>query len=1079
MNHKAHNVRRRGAKLWRYSLIVLAGSLACCSRPAGVPSGSAPEVFPQLGHSNTVNAVVFSSDGHMLASVGKDGAAKLWDVSAQRELRTFRRGDELHAVAFSPDDKTLATGGRDGAVVLWELGTGRALRVLNGHARQVNAVAFSPDGRIVASGSDDHMIKLWNAGSGAEVRTLSTHQGSVTALAFSSDGRTLASASADRRIKLWDAGTGRELSTLSGHTDGVTSLAFCPASSMLASGSWDGTVRLWDLAAGREVRTLTGHSSNVSTVACASDGRAVAAAGGSDHRINRWEVATGRELTPLAGEARTVDTLAFSPDGRVLASAGEADSVRLWDVASGRISQVLEGHAQFVKSVAFSADGRSLVSGSVDGVLRIWLLGDRKAWQRSISAHDGAVTAAVFTPSGGQIASRGSDGTIKIWDSNSGALLRRFEVGKPAGGSCSLAVSPDGRLLAAGTVNREVKFWSLADGSEAASLAGHAGAVEAVAFSPDGRIAASGSADKTIKLWDVTSGRELRTLAGHTSWVGCLAFSPDGQTLASSGGDKTIRLWDVAAGRERQRLLGHTEPVWALAFAAKAAGVLASSDGAAIIKLWDGNDGRERRTLRGHADSVESVALSPDGHLLASASADSTIRLWDVASGSERLWLIGFNDGSSLRISPQGYYDFQATNDQAGAADAEAYLNVRVGNEVSGIGAYRERFYRPDIVRLALDDQTLPRSLPTLASVKPAPDLAVVDVPAETDAESIDLHVRIIDRGGGVGDVRTLVNGTAVSDIQGRGIKVVAAAADSSQTIQVRLVSGINDIQVIAFNADGSVHSNPARASVLARYAPSAKPQLYALVVGIQDFANSDLNLRYSVADANAVAQLLQQKAAPLFDKVNIQTLTTQQMTTKEALIAAFARYRSINPGDVFLFYVASHGAIEGADLASREYFLIPSSFNTVSDEAIRRDGLSEADLKRMIASIPATRKLLMLDTCHAGAMGDAMMVSTRDLAESGAVTVLAGAVGSTILSASTSDQEALEGENGHGLFTAVLLRGLAGDADLRKNGSVKTLDLAVYLDDEVPKIALQHFNREQYPNTHSAGRSFEIVSSR
>jgi WD40 repeat protein len=731
-----------------------------------------------------------------------------------------------------------------------------------------------------------------------------------------------------------------------------------------------------------------------------------------------------------------------------------------------------------VKSVAFSADGRSLVSGSVDGMLRVWLLGAGKEWQRSISAHDGAVMAAVFAPNGGQIASRGSDGTIKLWDSNTGALLRKFEVGKPAGGSCSLAVSPDGRLLAAGTVNREIKLWSLADGSEQRSLAGHAGAVEAVAFSADGRIVASGSADKTIKLWDVTSGQELRTLAGHTSWIGCLAFSPDGQTLASSGGDKTVRLWDVASGRERQRLLGHTEPVWAVAFAAKAA-VLASSDAGAVIKLWDGSDGREQRTLRGHADSVESVALSPDGHLLASASGDSTIRLWDVASGTERLWLIAFNDGTSLRISPQGYYDFQGTNAQGGAADAEAYLNVRVGNEVSGIGAYRERFYRPDIVRLALDDQTLPRSLPTLATVKPAPDVAVVDVPAETDAESVDLHVRIVDRGGGVGDVRTLVNGTAVSDIQGRAIKVVAAASDPSHTIQVRLVPGVNDIQVIAFNADGSMQSNPARASVLARYSPTGKPQLYALVVGIQDFANSSLNLRYSVADANAVAQVLQQKAAPLFEKVNIETLTTQQMTTKEALIAAFARYRTINPSDVFLFYVASHGAIEGADLASREYFLIPSSFNTVSDEAIRRDGLSEGDLKRMIASIPATRKLLMLDTCHAGAMGDAMMVSTRDLAESGAVTVLAGAVGSTILSASTSDQEALEGENGHGLFTAVLLRGLTGDADLRKNGSVKTLDLAVYLDDEVPKIALQHFHREQYPNTHSAGRSFEIVSSR
>jgi uncharacterized caspase-like protein len=275
------------------------------------------------------------------------------------------------------------------------------------------------------------------------------------------------------------------------------------------------------------------------------------------------------------------------------------------------------------------------------------------------------------------------------------------------------------------------------------------------------------------------------------------------------------------------------------------------------------------------------------------------------------------------------------------------------------------------------------------------------------------------------------------------------------------------------------VQSNPARASVVARYSASGKPQLYALVVGIQEFAKSSLNLKYSVADANAIAQLLQQKAAPLFDKVNVETLTTQETTTKDALIAAFARYRTINPSDVFLFYVASHGVVDGTDLASRQYFLIPSSFNTLTHEAVKRDALSEGEIKRMIASIPATRKVLMLDTCHAGAMGDAMMVNTRDLAESGAVTVMASAIGSTVLSASTSDEEAQEGENGHGLFTWVLLQGLGGGADLFRNGAIRTVDLAAYLENEVPKKALEHFKREQYPNTHSAGRSFEIVSTR
>jgi len=432
-----------------------------------------------------------------------------------------------------------------------------------------------------------------------------------------------------------------------------------------------------------------------------------------------------------------------------------------------------------------------------------------------------------------------------------------------------------------------------------------------------------------------------------------------------------------------------------------------------------------------------------------------------------------------LAITPQGYYDFRDDS-------AEDSLNVRVGTRVSGISAYREQFYRPDLVRLALNGEQLPASLPTLATVKAAPDVSLTEVPAEVTSEALDLHVRVADRGGGIGEIRTFVNGTAVAEAGGRGFEVVQAGgaappadAGSTRTVHVRLVPGSNEIQVIAFNSDGSVHSNPARASVKADYSAPHAPQLYALVVGIQEFQNARLNLRYSVADATAIGQLLQKKAAPLFDKVHVETLVTSQATTKSAIVNAFAHYRSIEPGDVFVFYVASHGTVDGSDLANREYFLIPSNVDATTAEAIHRDALSEADLRQLVATVPATRKLLLLDTCHAGAMGDAMMLSTRGLEEIAAVKVLSGAVGSSVLSASTSDEEALEGEGGHGLFTWVLLQGLGGQADLRKHGYVNTFELADYVDDEVPRIAEQHFKRKQVPNLHNAGQSFRIVSSR
>ncbi|HPO35853.1 MAG TPA: caspase family protein [Syntrophales bacterium] len=1068
------------------------------------------EVKAIRSHEDQVYTIAISRDGRYLASGGHDRAIIIWDLVEGKELKRLSgHGDSVRSLAYAPDGKFIVSGSSDKTVKIWDFPSGTLVRTLQGHSNFVQSVAISPRGKyILSGGSDDYMKRtgsgvliLWDMESGEKVREFKydPKYGDIETVGFLSERYVF---SLSDTLRIWDAMTGREVKTLGEPGIHFYSAAVDREGRKLVVGGL-GEIFLWDMASDKLVKNIKGDFGAVDAVTFSPKGEFFAI-GDVSRGVRIFDAKDGVQLKAFGRNVSTVFPVSFSPDGRSLL-AGSADGLlKLWDVNNGRLMKEMKGHKDWVLDATFFPNGKKVVSCSgsffetKDPSVRIW---DVNTGQELsvFYGHKTTVRSVTVSSDGRLVISAGWDGTLKVWDASNnmrGIPVGEVEPGAPADragikkGDFILAINdkplgswPDFVSTVRENPGRKIYFTVLRgkETFQAAvtpvgekgrvgialgdmsikTLHGHSSFVHSVAISSDGKFLASGSADKTVKIWDLMKGTEIRTFSDNKSGINCLIFSPDGRQVAS-GGYKTITLREVAGSGEKV-LSGHSDWINSLAFSPDGK-LIASGSLDGTVKLWDTQTGEEIKTLRGHENQVWAVSFSPDGRRLAS-TGDDGVRLWQVESGQEIARLISFKGGEWIVVTPEGYYNASPGGDH--------YLNVRVGERVFGIDNYREAFFRPDLVKVSLVGKTL-KEFKSFAEVKMPPSVEIIDTPTHTDKDELRLTLKIKDQGGGIGDIRIYLNETSVIFDGSRAIAVVRREDEKAlvRTYSLKLLPGENVIQAVAFNGENTMQSNPALHRVVANISHLKKPALYGVAIGINHFKNPKLELKYATADAELFAGTIREVSAPLFEKVEMKVLSRPEETTKESIKKTLLGFRSMNPDDVFVFYVASHGTVDEG-----EFFLITSNVGSVSTARLREDAITQAEMKELIANIPSTKKFIVIDTCNAGKLGEAIQVAmlSRGMSEETAMKILSRAVGSTVLSASTGLQEAIEGYNNHGLFTYVLAEGLRGKADYDGDGFIKTAEIANYVDSEVPTLAEKVFKRAQYPIPAPSGQSFPL----
>ena len=1036
-----------------------------------------PELVVQTGHSGLISSIAFTSDSKLVASGSGDNTIKIWDVATGAQIRTLTgHTKSVTSVAFSPDGRLLASGSNDYTAKIWDVSTGKLLHTLSRHSMPVQSVAINRDGSILATSSIDKLIVLWDLASGREIRSLMGHSGNVSSVAFGPNGKILASSSWDKTVKLWDTSTGDVIQTLPAGI-ALMSVAFSPNGRMVASGGSFSLIKIWDATSGRELHSMRADAEWIYPLAFSPDSKFLAS--GSNNLEGRtvkfWDVDTGKEAESFRSllHKPRVYSLAFSPDGKTLAVGGEDNAISLVDTARAAERLTLKGHSVAVNSVAFSADGKTLAVAGRGPAIKLWDL-QAQTSPKNLVGHSSDVTAVAFSLDGKMLASGSYDKTVRIWNLDSGTS--QTLTGHSAFVNC-VAFSPDAKLLASGGDDQTVKIWNVATGAQLHTLTGHIDSVRMIAFAPDGKTIASASGDTTIKLWDVASGKELRTLSGHSNWVQALAFSPDGHTLASGSVDATIKLWNMSTSEVRT-LSGHSSVVQSVAFSQDGS-KLASGSWDRTIKIWDVRSGNEIQTLYGHADQVASVTFYRDGKILASGSADAQTKLWGVPSGAILASLSALNENDWAVVTPDGLFD--------ASRDGMKLMHYVQRNQPLPLDSFFEQFYMPHLLAQVMSGEAA-RSKPALdfsnAIKRPAPLVRIISPKTgeSFDTNILRIVVLAIDQGGGVDEIRLYQNGRAICG----GSRELVEAASNQKSFDVTLLPGINEFQATAFNKDRTESINPAKIKIELR-AAEATGDLYILALGLNDYKNSNYNLNYGVADAQAFADALEQRAKRIFRLINKQVILSPPMNsgssppTKASIEAAFATIiANARPQDVFVFYYSGHGVMsEGDNGALPQFYLVPYDVTKLygDDEGLASKGMSADLLKELCLRVKAQKQVIVLDACHAG--GAIERFGSRGAIEEKAIAQLNRSTGFAVLASTNSEQIAREfAKLGHGVFTYALLKGLSGEAD-RSNpptGKITVHQLVAYLDDQVPELSLEYRGTRQYPTNYSRGQDFPLV---
>ncbi len=956
-----------------------------------------PKLVLPIGHTDDVKYAKFSPDGLRVVTASSDQTAKIWDVQSGVLLQTLAgHTGSVTFANFSPDGNMIITASNDNTGKLWDANSGKLIRAMDW---SITSAVFSKDGRkiVTISGGDlsngeieKSFAIILDTESGLVLSEIKADAG----ITVSPDGRWILTSTYDYTTEIWDVQNGILKNTLTGFNNFIDNALFSSDGQRVLTKSQN-IVKIWDAKSGVLIQKL--NISISGRCALSPDGSKVVYHSSYDV-LSICDVQTAKLHLTLEGKDNSSESIVFSPDGqRVVASCYDR-KVKIWDAKIGSLMHTLSHEGYYIPSVSLSPDGKQIVTASYDETAKIWDM-QSAALLNTLNGHTFKVDHTVISPDGRHAITNSRKNNSMIWDLYSGAAI-------PTLSDYVRGFSPDLKRSLTVYTDNSVGIIDVQSGELIHLLEGHTSLVFSVAYSADMQNIVTSSLDWTVKIWDAHTGNLLHTIKeDEGNNVTSVAFSTDGQNVMMGHPYMgIIKIFDVKKKSFQCTIKGDNYVNSTMLSYDGRRVVTAFDDGE--TKIWNVRTGKLLKTLKGHKGKVNYAVFSPDGQKVVTASVDQTMRTWDsntgrlistfsikgdvkhldfsnnqfitednslmslynLESGKLLYSFLAIDSVDYLFIHPDGYYD--------GSEGARELLYFVCNNEVVDLAQMKNALYVPGLVEKIRTGE--PINYPKLTELDICDALPTV-IKQEGKKYSYLIKSRrlILER------AEVYINGKLTFNYPAEQLNFNGTAyeleLDEKEIDKHLLYSKENKIKIIGVVKSEKGVELRTRGIIV----PATKlskgdltpPQLFAVMIGINNYRDPGLNLNYPVKDAMELGKAIEMAASkflgennvfmyPIHSDVKVGTgySTPEKEGIRRALEDIGKKARS---EDIVLMFFAGHGEMQGAD---------GKVFTFLTADASKYDpiGISTKELQDWLSyqgphKMLANKTILIFDACNSG----------------------------------------------------------------------------------------------------------------